>query len=328
MKIIATLALFFISLITVYGQNINDDLLVHYDFNGNANDLSGNAFNGNVNATPTEDRFGNPNSAYSFNGISEFIDLPNHPDLKPQLPVTISTWVKFDDIAGDQTTIFTNDFASDNHTGVWINTSSTGLFAANYGDNTGNTSSGNRRTKVGETFLQAGEWYHLTAVVRGPLDMDLYINCKNDGGTYNGSGGQLGYSSNQGSIGRKDANFGGPAWYFAGTIDDFKYWSRELSEEEIIGLCRTADIEVITVEEVQYSANIFPNPSNNSINIQTDFEDEYDVNIFSLDGKKIKNITRDGNKIDISTLSNGTYFIKLSSATNSSFQKTLRFVKI
>jgi hypothetical protein len=328
MKRITTLSIILINTIFLFGQSINDSLLIHYDFNGNANDLSGNNFNGNVNATPTDDRFGNSNSAYSFNGINEFIDLPSHSDLKPQLPVTISTWVKFDDIAGNQTTIFTNDFASDNHTGVWINTSSTGLFAANYGDNTGNTSSGNRRTKLGETILQAGEWYHLTAVVRGPQDMDLYINCENDGGTYNGSGGQLGYSSAQGSIGRKDSYFEGPAWYFAGNIDDFKYWSRDLSEEEIIGLCRTADIEVITLEEDQYSANIFPNPSNNSINIQTDFDEEYDVNIFTLDGKMIKNINRNGNIIDVSALSNGTYFIKLSSTTNISFQKSLRFVKI
>lgn len=160
-----------------FNQNINDSLLIHYNFEGNAEDQSGNNNHGNVNATLTDDRFGNPNSAYSFNGVNEFIDLPNVSELKPQLPITVSFWIKFDEIAGDQTTEFTNDFATDNHTGIWINTSSTGLFAANTGDNTGNTSSTNRRTKVGETFLQADEWYHLTAVIRSGNDMDLYRLC-------------------------------------------------------------------------------------------------------------------------------------------------------
>ncbi|MBK7031388.1 MAG: hypothetical protein IPH45_20325 [Bacteroidales bacterium] len=49
-----------------------------YPFNGNANDLSGNGNDGTVNgATLTTDRFGNPNSAYSFNGTTDFIGINN-----------------------------------------------------------------------------------------------------------------------------------------------------------------------------------------------------------------------------------------------------------
>lgn len=49
-------------------------LVAYYPFNGNANDESGNGNNGTVfGATLTTDRFGNPNSAYSFNGFSDFI---------------------------------------------------------------------------------------------------------------------------------------------------------------------------------------------------------------------------------------------------------------
>lgn len=55
---------------------INDGLVAYYPFNGNANDESGNGNNGTVNgATLTTDRFGNANSAYSFNGVSDYIDL-------------------------------------------------------------------------------------------------------------------------------------------------------------------------------------------------------------------------------------------------------------
>ncbi|MDD4206120.1 MAG: hypothetical protein PHH55_08610, partial [Candidatus Delongbacteria bacterium] len=50
-------------------------------FSGNANDASGNGNHGAVHgATLTEDRFGNPNSAYYFDGIDDEI-LIDRPDL-------------------------------------------------------------------------------------------------------------------------------------------------------------------------------------------------------------------------------------------------------
>ena len=47
-----------------------------WSFTGNANDLSGNNNNGTVNgATLTTDRFGSANSAYSFDGVSNYIKV-------------------------------------------------------------------------------------------------------------------------------------------------------------------------------------------------------------------------------------------------------------
>jgi hypothetical protein len=49
----------------------SNGLVGYWPFNGNANDISGNANNGTNNgATLTTDRFGNSNSAYSFDGQS------------------------------------------------------------------------------------------------------------------------------------------------------------------------------------------------------------------------------------------------------------------
>ncbi len=54
---------------------LSDGLVAYYPFNGNANDESGNGNNGIVHgATLTADRSGNANSAYSFNGIDNYID--------------------------------------------------------------------------------------------------------------------------------------------------------------------------------------------------------------------------------------------------------------
>lgn len=63
--------------INLLPSNLKAGLKAYYPFSGNANDASGNNNNGTVTgATLTTDRFGNANSAYSFNG-SSFIDLGN-----------------------------------------------------------------------------------------------------------------------------------------------------------------------------------------------------------------------------------------------------------
>ena len=69
-------------------------LVAAYEFGGNADDVSGNGNDGVVNgATPTTDRFGNANSAYSFDGVGDYIDLgaQNFGE-----SVSVSLWANFD----------------------------------------------------------------------------------------------------------------------------------------------------------------------------------------------------------------------------------------
>jgi hypothetical protein len=59
---------------TAFAAVTTDGLVAYYSFDGNANDQSGNGHDGSVNgATLTTDRFGTPNSAYSFDGIDDYI---------------------------------------------------------------------------------------------------------------------------------------------------------------------------------------------------------------------------------------------------------------
>lgn len=56
--------------------NINDGLVAYYPFNGNANDETPNSNHGIINgAVLMEDRLGNIDSAYLFDGTDDFIDL-------------------------------------------------------------------------------------------------------------------------------------------------------------------------------------------------------------------------------------------------------------
>jgi len=75
--------------------NLKVGLKAYYPFSGNANDASGNINNGIVTgATLTADRFGNANSAYSFNG-SSFIDLGNISGVgySASQDITTSFWI-------------------------------------------------------------------------------------------------------------------------------------------------------------------------------------------------------------------------------------------
>jgi len=63
-----------------------------WPFNGNANDESGNGNNGTVNgATLTIDRFGNANSAYSFDELDDYINTTSN-FYNPGLDHSISIW--------------------------------------------------------------------------------------------------------------------------------------------------------------------------------------------------------------------------------------------
>ncbi len=64
---------------------MKDGLVAYYNFNGgNLNDSSGYGNNISIsNATLTADRFGNPSNAYSFNGSSSYMQVPNSYSLNP-----------------------------------------------------------------------------------------------------------------------------------------------------------------------------------------------------------------------------------------------------
>ena len=90
LSIIGCFSLF---LINSYAQG--NGPVAHYPFNGNANDESGNGNDGTVNgATLTTDRFGNENSAYSFDGIDDYIQIAHHDDLNGPSEITLYAWIK------------------------------------------------------------------------------------------------------------------------------------------------------------------------------------------------------------------------------------------
>jgi uncharacterized protein (TIGR02145 family) len=77
-------------------KGLEDGLVAHYLFNGNANDESGNGNHGTVNgALLVNDRFGNFNSAYVFDGNDDSIEILDDPSLDITNSISLSVWFNF-----------------------------------------------------------------------------------------------------------------------------------------------------------------------------------------------------------------------------------------
>lgn len=88
------LAAFSITALLTGPARAQSGLVARYLLNGNANDSVGSNHGLVVEATPTTDRFGQINAAYSFNGTSSRIEFTAPPVLPQPNTWTVSAWVK------------------------------------------------------------------------------------------------------------------------------------------------------------------------------------------------------------------------------------------
>jgi hypothetical protein len=197
-------------------------LVAWYPFNGNANDESGNGTNGIVNgATLVPNRFGQSNSAYSFDGINDFIQYPQGSNT----PINIVGDISF---------------------GYWIKTTSTEGIITSFGDQLagqGGYLSGLRDGSAEPSPGRLGYWVGGTWITSSALINDnnwTFIMV-----TY--TGGQLKLYVN-GNLDSQHSGMPAASWngnrtlgkpnyvdvrFFSGLIDDFVIYSRALSATEI-----------------------------------------------------------------------------------------------
>lgn len=317
MKII-TLLFILISIPCV--SQLEENLLLHYKFDGNTNDETANQFDGLPNGvTYVDDRFGNENSAVHFDGINDFIDLPNLPELKPQLPVSFSFWIKYESSDYKDRAVFNTSFEEDISSGIFFNSeASTGRYGVSYGDGTQAYTSSTRRSYTSNKTIINDKWHKVIVVVEGSLEMKIYIDCKENGGTYDGSGGNLFYSLTPGSLGRHDRSMTDPANYFKGSLDEFRYWDRALTQEDIVILCENLGIQ----EVKEYSIKIHPNPAQNVVFITGDIDPTTTIRVFDSLGKLVfsKLIQQE---LDVSSLPSGVYFVKFINDKNVNTKKLI-----
>ena len=309
-----------------FSQNLNSGLLLDYAFNGNTNDRSGNANHGQAfQITYRPDREGNANSAAYFNGVNAYVNFPNVSTLKVPLPVSFSFWVKYANATNYQTqTVFNTSFESNRSTGVWFNATSSGnRYAVNFGDGSYDYTEDTRNTYVSTAAIDSDEWHQVVVIVRSASNMKIYIDCEDQGGNYSGYGAGLVYSLMPGCIGRHDRSLTQAENYFQGSIDDFRYWNRALTVNEVNVLCNQGALAVadVTMSKDQKFV-VFPNPADSYIAIKTSLEGEKNISIYNALGKQVY-AGAYTETIDTSNFGSGIYFIKLNSEHETETQKII-----
>ena len=203
--------------------NLDNGLVGYWPFNGNANDESGNGNHGTVNgATLTEDRFGNPNSAYNFDGVDDYITIDDDSTLNsPTSAVTISLWtyplINSGGIKGSW-------LAGKDYQYViwWDHTGANGMVFYIH--------DGEWKQIAHTQITQANQYYHLLAIYNGN-NIKLYINGEEIGSNNIGTT-TLNTTINPFTIG-VTPNL---EHFFEGTIDDIRIYNRAVSKAEIKAL--------------------------------------------------------------------------------------------
>jgi hypothetical protein len=186
-----------------------------------------------VGTTTSQWTTGKINGGGNFNGLNNTVDIGSNAALKPQLPITVSAWVKVSNLTSGNDIIIANDGQNANRAGMLVSVNTDGSIFLSIFDNIG---AGGRRSKSGPSgSITTGAWYHVVGVFRSVTthDMSIYVNGVDVGGTYSGGATSLGYSSVNGVIGH---SFSFPSQYFPGVIDEVGFWNRALSASEVATL--------------------------------------------------------------------------------------------
>ena len=219
--------------ITITVNDIVTDagLVAYYPFNGNANDESGNGHDGTVlgGAVLTTDRFGNAQSAFSFDGVDDYIKASATG--LPTAERTVSVWFYADMVTNHPPVLGYGGGAGCGTSWLMmLNVSSSGSFQVQGHCNV-------NKIEYAYADEPIGAWYHLT-VTTDVNGTKMYVNGEEKASntnfisnTYvNGTDLAIGVIVNASGIAPyTDPNVG----YFNGKIDDIRIYDRAFTPSEI-----------------------------------------------------------------------------------------------
>jgi hypothetical protein len=200
------------------GIDLTNGLVAYYPFNGNANDESGHGHNGAVyGATLVPDRFGNPNSAYQFDGTDAYVQLPNA--TTPLNTFSITAFIKMTGLKQE-----TQYLLSDYGVGFLIDTGGY-LRLIRY------TNSQGAIIATSNVPIGIGT-YHCVAATYDGNNIRLYIDGEMAGSPVISTGYLDSPDTVSETIGKRYNN----PCYFYGSIDDVRIYNRALSDAELQAL--------------------------------------------------------------------------------------------
>ncbi len=314
---------------TSIAQIPTNGLVAHFPFNGNANDQTLNANNGTVNgATLVTDRFGNLNSAYSFNGTTDFISVPSSPSIA-SFPngQTISLWLKIASLPtnGKENTVLDKRDNTHKYYQVFLSDFANPNAAVYRFGESGAVSS--QANNINFTDLAVNQWFNLTYTTN--LDTTKsYLNgvLKN---TFV-SASPIGANTNPLLFGKSNQSWPTDAPY-NGALDDVRIYDRALTSKEVIalfneGICYqslnvtdtlTINMSITGFNPITYANNIkiYPNPTYDQLNISiaNSSSNGYQIKILNTLSQVLyqQTISQQSYSVNLNSFSTGTYFVNI-----------------
>ncbi|NBU05778.1 MAG: T9SS C-terminal target domain-containing protein [Sphingobacteriia bacterium] len=289
-------------------------LIGYWPFNGNANDESGNGLNGTVNgATLTTDRFGYLNSAYSFNGLNNYIST-NRNNLNE---ISVSLW--FYTTANIGFSPF-----------VDANPSNWEMYLKNLKPTFTKwiSSPSNYQELISTNTVPLSQWHHIVYTYSSN-NVKIYLN-----GVLNSSFTNVTLVNFNSGLYYFGASISGTSQYYNGKLDDIGIWDRPLTDQEITNLYNSANTNecltmvintgVLSTNPITYTStvNIFPNPANDQITIDCGNLSNvvgWNIKITNMLGQEVFNQPMNTQQyvVPLNTWTGqGTYFVKIINAQN------------
>lgn len=275
--------------------------LIWYPFDWDDLNHAADRFHATVSGvSKTTDARGELSMAYRFTTGSNIIYTANHNDLNFSNAVSLSCWIKCEQLGSERFII--------SH-GSWQQRYKLSVTPEGYLRWTVKTSSGVSDLD-GSAPIELNRYYHVTAIYTG-FSMELYIDGELD--TYKSFSGDIQPSTLPLTIGRMDNVEILYSWL--GSIDEVKLWNTEIPISQVAAL-KTLWSSPIGIEETESVMNLYPNPARDVFYIEMDANTGVkSASLCMPDGREVLNpeITISGNRIKIEILRplRGLHLLKL-----------------
>ncbi|MBP1669039.1 MAG: hypothetical protein H6Q21_1405 [Bacteroidetes bacterium] len=260
-------------------------LIVYYPFTGDAADESGNGYDGIVNgATLVADRFGNPGSAYYFNGVNNNIDVNYQICNTYESEFTISMWINADSAQELYAKLLSFPQHADSWTEYWH------YLAVTYF----NLENGQQKLEM--PYYNDAGWVGKGITTEVYPNVWQYIVCTFDNGevrmyvnnelkmweTFSDT--QLFFPGFGFSIGSRSMNEACDGEFFKGTIDDIRIYNRKLSVSEMVTLYNEVNYGGIS-RILQFKFLPLPMEGFRYLKFESYYsEDDGQVNVYEIQG--------------------------------------------
>jgi hypothetical protein len=310
--------------------DITTGLIARYPFDGNANDVSGNANHGTLvgGVALTTDRFGGPNRAYSFNGTSSYISVPASASLNsPTTACTQAAWVYLygTSLVGSgfnplimksltsENAFMYRMIANPDYIGAAFNNWNTAMSAAQ--------------------TTPLNTWHHVATVFNGSTVRYFYD------GAYVGSQPMVMTITADNRPLTIGADTPGIFEIFNGKIDDVCIYNRALSDADILQLKNQTTVSAVSGMTPRLTiGRVFPNPSSDQSRLDYTLANagHVDIAVYDVAGRRVRSldaglreagqhaVSWDG-RLDRGIESpSGVYFIRIKAGTQSMTARVVR----